>query len=155
MESEITNSIIEHDQELVINADGRTYLNIASKWAKLLAVLGFIGTGFMVLAGIIMAVVTSFTSRLGSPFGLPMGLLGLLYILMAALYFFPAYYLYNFASKTKIALDSINQSEFDSSLKNLKKMFKFLGIMTVALIAAYIIAIPTILIFSFSKGMVH
>ena len=155
MESEITNSNNKQNPELVINTDGSDYLNIASKWAKFLAILGFIGTAFMVLAGIIMAVVTSFTSKLGSPFGFPVGLLGLLYVLLALLYFFPALYLFNFASKSRIALDTINQTEFDDSLKNLKKMFKFLGIMTIALIASYVIAIPTILIFSFSKGMMH
>lgn len=154
MESEITNSINEQDPELIISADGRDYLKIASKWATFLAILGFIGTGFMVLAGVIMAIISP-TSKLGSTFGFPMGLLGILYILLAALYFFPAFYLFQFASKSKIALDTINQNEFDNSLKNLKKMFKFLGIMTIVLISAYIIAIPTVVILTVSKGLIH
>lgn len=154
MESEITNSIIAQDPELIISTDGREYLKVASKWATFLAVLGFIGTGFMVLAGIIMVVVSPM-SKLGSTFGVPMSLLGGLYILLAALYFFPAFYLFKFASKSKIALDTINQNEFDNSLKNLKRMFKFLGIMTIVLISAYIIAIPTVIILTVSKGMIH
>jgi len=154
MENEIMNESIEQEASLAITLDGSSYLTSTAKWATFLSILGFIGTGIMVFAGITMMIISPM-SKLGSPFGFPLTLLGLLYIVLAVLYFFPAYYLYNFARKSKVALYNNDQEELDESLMNLKKTFKFLGIMTIVLVSAYIIMIPAIFIFSFAKGMVH
>ena len=155
MEQEITNSVTEQNPQLIINENGRQYLKTASKWATFLAIMGFIGTGFLILAGLFISVLSPLTSRINPSFGFPFWLLGLFYILFASLYFFPSLYLYNFASKAKTALFNLNQDEFDSSLKNLKKMFKFFGIMTIIILVVYIIAIPVFFIFSISNGMMH
>lgn len=154
MEQEITNTNPEMEAKLCITPDGSSYLKTSAKWGTFLAILGFIGSGIMVFVALLMLIISPL-SKLSSTLGLPMSLLGVVYLLLAILYFFPAYYLYNFADKTKIALDTNNQDVLDDSLKNLKKMFKFIGIMTIVLIATYLIMIPTILILSFSKGMLH
>jgi len=150
MENEITNAGIEMDTKLNITADGNSYLRTTAQWATFMAILGFIGTVLLVVVAFFMMIISPMSS-LGSTFGFPMSLIGVLYLLMAVLYFFPAYYLYSFADKAKQALDGNKQELFDESLKNLKRMFKFLGIMTIVLISAYLIAIPTI----FVLRMVH
>lgn len=154
MENEITNASMEMEEKLTITSDGNSYLTTTAKWATFLSILGFVGTGIMVLVGVFMMFISPMT-KLGSTFGIPVALFGLLYLLMAVLYFFPAYYLYNFASKTKLALYNNRQDELDEGLKNLKKMFKFLGIMTIIIVSLYLIMIPAILVFSFAKGMMH
>jgi Zn-dependent protease with chaperone function len=103
MENEITNAGIEMETKLSISSDGRTYLTTTAKWATFLAILAFIGTGIMVLVGIFMMIISPL-SKLGSTFGFPASLFGLLYMILAVLYFFPAFYLYKFADKTKSAL---------------------------------------------------
>jgi len=51
----------------------------------------------------------------------------------------------------KVALELNKQDELDNSFSNLKKMFKFLGIMTIVLISAYLIMIPIILFIVFQE----
>lgn len=154
MEQEITNTNAEMEAKLCITPAGNSYLKTSAKWATFLAILGFIGSGIMVFVALLMLIISPI-SKLSSTLGLPMSLLGVVYLLLAIFYFFPAYYLYNFADKTKIALDTNNQDVLDDSLKNLKRMFKFIGIMTIVLIATYLIMIPTVLILTFSKGLLH
>lgn len=156
MENEITNTGMDMETELSITLDGRNYLGIASKWATFLAIMGFIGTGFLALLGVCMMLISPFLGsfpKIGSTIGIPFVLLGVFYLLFAVLYFFPAYYLYNFATKIKTALYSNNQTTLDESLKNLKKTFQFMGIMTIALIGLYFVIILTFIISAISKGM--
>ncbi|MHB9141872.1 MAG: hypothetical protein ACYC25_08365, partial [Paludibacter sp.] len=154
MENEMTNAGIEMETKLSITAEGGNYLKVASGWATFLAVLGFIGTGFIVLAALLIMVMSPFIgslSKFGGTFGFPMILMGVVYLLLGVVYFFPAYYLYNFANKIKIALINNNQKTLDESLKNLKKMFKYIGIMSIVLISLYLIMIPVMIFISFSK----
>lgn len=154
MENEMTHAGIEVETKLSITTEGGEYLKVASSWATFLAILGFIGTGFIVLASFFMMVMSPFIgslSKFGGTFGFPMILLGVVYLLIGVVYFFPAYYLYNFANKIKIALINNNQEMLDQSLKNLKKMFKYIGIMSIVLISLYLIMIPVMIFISFSK----
>ena len=50
---------------LHINDNIIRYLMATSQWTKLLAILGFIGCGFMVLAGLFLAVLGSFIPSFG------------------------------------------------------------------------------------------
>ena len=152
MENEITNASIEMEAKLSITSEGSSYLTTTAKWATFLSIIGFIGTGIMVFLGVTMMATLSLSS-IRPMLGFPASIIGVIYIVLAVLYFFPAYYLYNFASKTKLALYNTNQAALDESLMNLKNTFKFLGIMTIVLISAYIILIPTMLFFVVSKGM--
>jgi len=66
------------------------------------------------------------------------GFLGGLLILMAVLYFFPAYYLFKFASKTNDAFNNNNTEYLASAFENLKSHYKFIGIMTIIMIVFYL-----------------
>lgn len=151
MENEIMNTSNEMETKLSITSEGSAYLISTAKWATFLSVIAFIGSGIMIFVAIIMM----FMPAISAFAHFPMSLLSIIYLLLAVLYFFPAYYLYTFAGKVKLALYNNIQEDLDESLRNLKRTFKFLGIMTIVLISAYIILIPSILIFSFAKGLVH
>jgi ATP/ADP translocase len=64
-----------------------------------------------------------------------------LYILMALLYFFPCLFLFNFASKMKTALLSNDQNSLNSSFQNLKKTFRYVGVLTIIVLCFYVIAL--------------
>lgn len=125
--------------ELNVTAQSRDFLLYASKWANFLAILGFIGLGLMVLGGVLAIVVGSSFGRIAGPF--QFGFLGLIYLIMAALYFFPTMYLFKFASKMKNALAKSNQDDLDLGFENLKSFFKFIGMFTIILIGLYVLAI--------------
>ncbi|MFZ4725617.1 MAG: hypothetical protein ACOYMD_09235 [Paludibacter sp.] len=156
MENEITNSDNELESKLYITLQSSDYLKTTAKWANFLAILGFVGIAFMVLAGVLMMIfspIMNSSSAFGSSFAFPIVLMGVLYILIAVLYYFPTYYLYNFANKTKLAIITNNQEMMNDSFNNLKKVFKFIGIMTIVLISLYLFMIPVIIFLSISKSI--
>ena len=107
-----------------------------------MSILGYIGIGFIVLiaifAGSIFATVGTMMpggmGGLGSAFGI---IMTVMYLLIAALYFFPVYYLNKFASNAKIALRDNDSKSLASSFEYLKSHYKFIGIMMVALLCLY------------------
>lgn len=147
METENTNIAVE---KLEITAEGSSFLITAAQWANFLAILGFVSSGFMVILGLLASTILPLLP-FGNTVGKPFSLVGVVYILLGILYFFPAYYLFHFANKVKNAIALLNQELFDESLLNLKKTFKFMGIMAIVVISAYILLIAGMLIFSFSK----
>ncbi len=138
-----------------INVDqaGKSHLADAAKWAKFLAVFGFIICGLIVIIGIFFG---SFFSMLTSQYGsnpyneLPVnsGLgsvmgtaMAFVYILMALIYFFPCLYLFRFATKMKNAIASNDQTVLNASFQNLKAAFRFVGILTIIGMAFWVLAI--------------
>lgn len=119
-----------------LNSEIKSYLAETAKWGYFLSIVGFIGIGFMVLAGLFMG---SFMSTLG------MGAAGLInpavftvmYLIIAALYFFPVLYLFRFSTKMKVALRSDNEAELTTSFQNLKSLYKFMGILTAIILGLY------------------
>ncbi len=89
-------------QDLVISPEIKDYLFATVKWSSFLAIIGYIAIGIMVLASLIMLMAGG-----SAPF--PAILLGVIYLAMAILYFFPIKFLMDFSSKTKDAL----QPQFD------------------------------------------
>jgi hypothetical protein len=116
-----------------------SFLKESAKWCKFLAILGFVGIGLMLLAGIFMMVgmgaATSAFEQFGS--GLGAGLFGFIYFLFAAVYFMPVYYLYNYATKTQTALATKNNKLLTEGLENLKSHHKFLGIFALIVVSIY------------------
>jgi hypothetical protein len=97
------------------------YLKVAAKWSVFLSILAFIGIGFMFLAGMAMLSLGSFLSDFADFENMNLSVLGIFYLLITVLYFFPAFYLFQFGNKIKDAVVSNNQLHLDEGLKNLKK----------------------------------
>lgn len=128
--------------ELQIDELSNSYLMETAKWAKFLSILGFVLLGLMLLAGISLAfsfgalLSGSGRSELAKTIGVGVG-----YILVCSLYFFPCLYLYRFASNMKIALQAGESIQLQTSFKNLKSSFRFVGILTIIVLALYVFAI--------------
>ncbi|MEZ4912292.1 MAG: DUF5362 family protein [Saprospiraceae bacterium] len=121
----------------------KSYLNESAKWAKLLAIAGFIFIGFMVIIGIAMMVslnlLNSVSNELSSLSG-SMGIgLGFFYILMALIYLYPVWKLYEFANFSKQALSSNNSDLLTKAMESQKSMYKFWGILTAIILGLYVI----------------
>lgn len=128
-------------QDLVISSEIKDYLFATVKWSSFLAIIGYIAVGIMVLASLIMLM-----ARGSAPF--PATLLGVIYLAMAILYFFPIKFLMDFSSKTKDALQSNNQQILTEGFKNLKSHYTFLGILTIVMISLYIIMMIFFVVFA-------
>ncbi len=127
----------------------RTHLSEAARWGKFLAIFGFIICGLIIVAGLFMAAnfneLTS-TSRRYSMYESSTALDGMgtmmavIYIILAAIYFFPCLFLLRFSNKMKAALQTDDQALLTGSFQNLKIMFRFVGILTIIIIAFYLLA---------------
>lgn len=128
--------------EMQLSQEAQGFLREAARWAKFLSILGFIGLGFMLIGGLIMLAAggaADSVARGALPF--PMTMIGVIYLLIALMYFFPVYYLYKFASNAKYAVISQNAGMLTESMKFLKSHYKFIGIFTIVLFVTYIIGI--------------
>ncbi len=141
------------EEKLSLNELAIAALRESAKWCLFLAIVGFIGIGLMILAGAFMSLTMAAIGdnpAFGGvdPFGGLKAYFGLIYIVFAALYFFPVYYLYKYATGTKRALESSNSDVLSDALVNLKSHHKFLGITTIVIISLYILIIIGVIIFA-------
>ena len=128
-------------KELVLNNYAKGFLKETAKWANFLAIIGFIGIGFMVLAGFFMGTIMSTLPNMNDmPFNIGPFMTGI-YLLMALLYFFPVRYLYRFAVKMKASLASNDDEELAEAFLNLKSHYKFVGILAIIMLAFYALII--------------
>ncbi|WP_347157498.1 hypothetical protein [Pontibacter chitinilyticus] len=130
----------EMPEGFIISPHTAGFLRKAAKWGKFLAIVGFVIVGLMVLFALFGG--TFMGSALASVLHNGMsGFMGtfftVFYLLMALLYFFPVLYLYRFSANMLEGLRLQNQELVDASFKNLKSLFKFLGLLTAIVLGIY------------------
>jgi hypothetical protein len=102
-------------------------------WVIFLAILGFIGCGFMVLGGLMMMVIMGVAG--GKEAGAIGGIIGVVYLAFGALYFVPAFLLMKFGSSIGKFLQTGSTDHADTALEAQKSFWKFIGIMTIIAMA--------------------
>lgn len=140
---------------LGIDHISKGHLSEAARWAKFLAVCGFIFLGLLVIYGMIMSFVfanmtskmsefdnTSNTSDLGNIMGIGMIIF---YIICAVIAFFPYYFLLRFANKMKAALISNDQETLNSSFQNLKILYRYMGILMIISLVVIVFGIVSMI----------
>jgi len=115
------------------------YLLETSKWSKFIAIVGFVGIGILAVIGILMLIGFSFLGNLYK--GVPMWIVGVVYIVMSVIYYFPTIYLYKFSTKIKQGLQLEGEMVLADGFLNLKKVFKFIGILTIVILSIYVLAL--------------
>ena len=132
---------VENGENLVIDWRSKEFLKETAKWTKFLAILGFVGIGLMVLGSLVMLFAPSSLMSNGDfPFGGKIFMM-LLYLAFAVLYYFPISYLYQFSENTKKAIENNDNNAIRDAFEFLKSHYKFIGILTIILLAFYAIII--------------
>ncbi|QNA42727.1 DUF5362 family protein [Lacibacter sediminis] len=119
------------------------FLSETAKWGKFLSIVGFIFIGLIVILAIFAGTLLGTMAGFGGNAMLAGGMsifITILYLAIAALYFFPCLYMFRFSTRMKRALAENNQELLNSSFENLKSCFKFMGIMTIVFISIYVLA---------------
>jgi hypothetical protein len=97
-------------------------------WVRLFSVLMFIGFGFVILYCLLMLFATSFA---GGTRGAGVGLVASLFMgAFGLLYFFPALFLWRYASGIGKLMTSGRADDLEESLQAQKSFWKFIGILT-------------------------
>jgi len=110
------------------------YLGDTSPWLQFVGILGYIGSGLLVIGGILSAVGFSAVSflELGD---FPLWIITLIYIPMGVLFFFPAHFTYSFGRKIRNYRFSNSTEDLELAFKNNKSLWKFYGIVCIIYLA--------------------
>ena len=135
---------------LTITEDIRSFIYESSKWTKFLAIVGFVFTGFMILislsAGSIMSSMNSIAGAQNPYAAMGTGFLTVLFLVTAAIYFYPSFILFKFSNAAKQAVLYGDQDSLSIAMGKLKSFFKFWGILLIVLLGFYALAIVTAII---------
>jgi hypothetical protein len=66
--------------------------------------------------------------------------------------FFPCLYLYNFAARMQTALQSNDQEQLNTSFKNMRAFYRFVGVMMIIALGFFLLGILGMVIVSASAG---
>jgi len=129
--------------ELRVDAIAFTHLKETARWARFLAIVGFVISALIVIVAIFAGSIFSTTINQfgGSSATLGTSFIIVFYLIGAVIYFFLSLFLYRFAVKMKQALESTGQEIFGESLMNLKMVYRLLGILTIIYLSFLALAI--------------
>ncbi|WP_237588861.1 hypothetical protein [Polaribacter sargassicola] len=136
------NNPITQLEQLTLTSASKSFLKETAKWAKFLAVLGFIFIGLMVVFAIFSTTIFDLASKMQEGVPANLGLImTAVYLVLAFIYFFPVYYLLQFSNKMKKALLSKDDEILAKAFQMLKSHYKFIGVFTIITISLYILLI--------------
>ena len=120
----------------IADSDLKT-LESAAKWARLLAIIGFVGLGLMVVLAFSMGSLMAVFMPPGMDLPVPVAFYAAVYLFFAIVYFFPVLYLFNFARNTQQAIREMSQPKLTSALQSLNAHYRFIGILMLILMGLY------------------
>jgi len=140
--------------DLQIDQQCAAYLMETAKWNKFLAIVWFIICGLMAIvslfAGSMIATMYGSIPGMGDSMSM-MGssggiLVTVIYLAITAMQLIPNIFRYKFAVKAMAAIRGNDQVQLNQSLNQLRKYSKFWGILTIVIIAFYILAFIMVMV---------
>ncbi|MGB8192258.1 MAG: hypothetical protein WCF67_10080 [Chitinophagaceae bacterium] len=126
--------------DLHIDPQSQTYLSDTIKWAKFLAIVGFVVIFLIFGLGVYsMYQVSRLSNDFGSSYSSSLTIITMgVYLLLAALAFFPSFFLLRFATRMQAALRDNDQENLIDSFRNLRACYRFLGILAILFVCLWI-----------------
>lgn len=130
---------------LQIDNESKTYLREAAKWARFLGILGFIGSGFILLFILIFSYSNSNSINIYEntmvwakfTFGTVM----FIYYLAPVAGFLISLATFRFGQRTSSALISGNQTDFRNSMSSMRFIFRLYGIFSIVYLILMILLV--------------
>jgi hypothetical protein len=126
---------------LTIDPVAKAHLLEAARWARFLAIAGFVSIVLMLAGGIAYSywITTVLQINQDSPTAslssndtvLVTVISAAVFLVWAIILFFPLMYMLRFANQMKIALNSNDQQNLNISFQNLKRLFRYVGVVTI------------------------
>lgn len=119
------------------------YLRGAARWARFLAVVGFIFCGLSLVTAILFAsVFANLFNSLGSGgIGKNGVWLGVVFACISLLNFIPCFHLYHFGYRMRLALDNNDQEQLNVSFRNVRSFYRFVGVMMIICMGLWLLVI--------------
>jgi hypothetical protein len=125
---EITPSVLNH-------------LNSTRKWTMFLSVLGFIFLGLLIIFGLVTSTFLTAFKTSEANLGVPESMFIVFFLVAAAIYFFPVFFLFRFSRNMRDAIQTHDQAKLDKSFKNLKIYFTYIGVLVILVLSIYVLAL--------------
>ena len=140
------------------------YLKEAAPWMRFIGILGYIQCGFLASSAITMLVTMGTFSTVWN--SIPdMGVfgdifttafsfsLGIVYLILALVYFFPAHFTFLFGAKIRNYIISGRENELEEAFKNNKSLWKFNGILAIILLSLVPVLIIVMIIAAVASAL--
>jgi hypothetical protein len=123
----------------ILTPVAQEYLGQTRPWVRFISVLVFVGSGFMVIAGLAMlalGMAGGFAGRdTSAVFGAAWGaLVGSVYLLMACLYIAPGVFLHRYAGAIGQLIATGASSDLEDAIKHQRSFWRFVGVLSVVAI---------------------
>jgi hypothetical protein len=109
-------------------------------WVRLIAVVIFVGLGFLVLGTTVLLLMSGQLPGLGVARGEAI-LLAVMLVVMSAIYVPPALFLWRYASSIGHLQQGGGQQALEAALTNQKSFWKYLGVVILVMVGLYAVAI--------------
>lgn len=129
--------------ELEVDRLSTVYLRGAARWARFLAVVGFIFCGLSLVTAILFASVFSnlFASLGSGGLGKSGGWLGGVFACISLLNFIPCFHLYHFGYRMRLALDNNDQKQLGIAFRNMRSFYRLVGVMMLICMGIWLLII--------------
>jgi hypothetical protein len=104
-------------------------------WVGFMAILGFVGAGFLVIAGLVMV---AFGSSLGRKESAP---LGLMYLLVSLIYIAPSLFLRRYSHSIGRLLERGDTHDFIDAMRNQKSFWRTVGILSLVFLGVMVLMV--------------
>ncbi|MDO4818750.1 MAG: hypothetical protein Q3994_00020 [Prevotella sp.] len=133
---------MENENLMTVTSEIKAELLCSAKWANFLAIVCTIGIVGLAVLGFVMMIfgATEMTSEV-----IPISLLdllwvGILYLFMSILYIYPVIKAFSFCSNIKTACMTDSQENLFIGFKSMRQFLVYMGILTIVVIALYVLA---------------
>ena len=115
-----------------------------AKWGKFVSIVGFVLCGILLVVAVALVFMGGKISEqmvaMGQPAGAVNNMTGVIYAVIAILYYFPSKYIYDFSVYMQQAVQYDDQESIDYSFDRLRAFFKFIGVLAIIAIGFYAFA---------------
>jgi len=142
-EAELVEESGQEQEQLVVTEEIRSYIYETAKWTKFLSIVGLIFAVFMALAAFSAnAIIETIVAT--TP-GNPLAQMGPAFIMVyflaiSLILFYPSFLLFKYSNAANTAVLYADQENFTIAMKKMKSVFKFWGIMTMIVLAIYVLS---------------
>lgn len=134
----------ENNKGITFDATAKAHMLEMGRWTKFLAIFFWVVMALAVATGIIMVFIyfpALYADSNEEAYGIAVGLMVVVVMIVyAAVFFYPTWALYKYASMVKHAINSSDQYLFNKALQYLKNYFRYTGILIIVLTSLYIVS---------------
>lgn len=140
-------SMFNHSDEnkgITLDATAKAHMLEMGRWTKFLAIFMWVIMTLFFVTGIVMAFTyfpALYADSNEEAYGVVVGIMMVvIMIVYAAVFFYPTWVLYKYASMVKQAINNADQYLFNKALQYLKNYFRYTGILIIVLTSLYIVS---------------